>query len=284
MFHTTNNKSATSKMTFISSAVIYSCIFIFEWIGKIEGYPTINDTNLVALRITGGKEAIPHSYPYQVGLLLDRRAFCGGVLISTCHVLTAAHCVETASFIEIYLGFHNLKITEDTQKILYNPKVIIHEHYNATSMQNDIAILKLPKSVQFTFAIRPISRMADDDSGFFIGHTGVLSGWGFAYHNSNKLECKLKEVRLDIIANKRCSILWYASRSGISDSQLCTAGSDSIVGNVGACFGDSGGPLVVNDVLVGLVSFGNEICEAGFPTVYTRISKFRYWISKYTGL
>ncbi|KAJ8910302.1 hypothetical protein NQ315_003780 [Exocentrus adspersus] len=53
-----------------------------------------NHVNLspVIPRIIGGNEATPHQYPFQVGLLLNNNAFCGGSLISKNFVLTAAHC------------------------------------------------------------------------------------------------------------------------------------------------------------------------------------------------
>ncbi|XP_035223887.1 suppressor of tumorigenicity 14 protein homolog isoform X2 [Stegodyphus dumicola] len=47
-------------------------------------------------RIVGGEEAIPHSWPWQVSLqevIVDPSAhFCGGTLINSQWVLTAAHC------------------------------------------------------------------------------------------------------------------------------------------------------------------------------------------------
>lgn len=42
--------------------------------------------------------------------------------------------------------------------------------------------------------------------------------------------------------------------------------------------GDSGGPLTVNNELTGLVSWANGCARPGYPTVYTRVSKFLDWI------
>lgn len=46
-------------------------------------------------RLTGGRPADPTEWPWMVALLKkDKSQYCGGVLITDRHVLTAAHCVD----------------------------------------------------------------------------------------------------------------------------------------------------------------------------------------------
>jgi secreted trypsin-like serine protease len=45
-------------------------------------------------KIVGGTLAATGQFPWQAGLYLDGSGFCGGSLISSNVVLTAAHCVD----------------------------------------------------------------------------------------------------------------------------------------------------------------------------------------------
>ena len=64
-----------------------------------------DDTDCIIEEIVGGCEAKPHSIPWQVALLVNGEKHCGGTLISTQHVITAAHCTEgnNSSFTHPYL-------------------------------------------------------------------------------------------------------------------------------------------------------------------------------------
>ena len=42
--------------------------------------------------MVGGVEAVPHSWPWQVSLQVAGRHFCGGSLINSQWVVSAAHC------------------------------------------------------------------------------------------------------------------------------------------------------------------------------------------------
>ena len=60
-------------------------------------------------RIVGGKEAIPHSWPWQTELLIKDlmggplQFKCGGTLVTPSYVVTAAHCVFQIPFPESYV-------------------------------------------------------------------------------------------------------------------------------------------------------------------------------------
>jgi len=54
------------------------------------GQPAIAPS--VSVRVVGGVEAMPHSWPWQVSLQGRRGHFCGGSIINDRWIATAAHC------------------------------------------------------------------------------------------------------------------------------------------------------------------------------------------------
>jgi secreted trypsin-like serine protease len=68
-------------------------------------------------QIVGGSESQPYSRPYQVALLMNGRQGCGGTLISNNWVLTAAHCLDSASTnsLTVKVGAHSLSQNDGQQ-------------------------------------------------------------------------------------------------------------------------------------------------------------------------
>nr|XP_027212625.1 chymotrypsin BI-like [Penaeus vannamei] len=101
-------------------------------------------------KIVGGTEAVPHSWPHQVALFIDGMYFCGGSLISSEWVLTAAHCMDGAGFVDVVMGAHNIRENEDTQVTMTSTDFFTHENWNSFLLTNDLALIRLPNAVEFT--------------------------------------------------------------------------------------------------------------------------------------
>lgn len=93
------------------------------------------------LKIIGGKTARKGAHPWQVAIFNRfKEAFCGGTLISSVWILTAAHCVRKRLYVR--LGEHNLEIKDGTEVEYRVEQAIKHPKYDKRTVDNDVALLK----------------------------------------------------------------------------------------------------------------------------------------------
>ncbi|XP_059046585.1 brachyurin-like [Achroia grisella] len=235
-------------------------------------------------RIVGGNIAPVNSHPYLAGLLIDIIGFtqpsaCGGSLVSSTRVLTAAHCWSDGRF-----QAHRITVVLGTPYLFHGgvrvlPHAIaIHAHYDPRTFANDIAMLYLPNPVELNHAIRPIS--LPYGPLLSMDYTGVwarAAGYGRYSDVTTPANTVARNVFLQVISVQQC-------RNAFGDfaraSNVCTNG----YGGVGICQGDSGGPLTVTttageDILIGVSSFvASYGCQLGHPSAFARVTSFINWI------
>ncbi|NWR46681.1 HABP2 protein, partial [Regulus satrapa] len=139
-------------------------------------------------KIYGGSKATPGKHPWMAFLQIQTengdKYLCGGVLIKSCWVLTAAHCLEdSVSKVQVALGKQNIMKKEDHEQIFDAVKIILHSEYREKGgvLYNDIALLKLqPVDGHCARETKYVKTACLPE--FFLpdGASCVISGWGKA--------------------------------------------------------------------------------------------------------
>ncbi|XP_053674803.1 collagenase-like [Anopheles nili] len=235
------------------------------------------------VRVVNGETASLGQFPYQVRLTVNlangQRALCGGSLLSDEWVLTAAHCVQKAKSLDVHLGAVDFDDkTNDGRVVLVSENFFAHEKYNPLFVVNDVALVKLPEKVQFNDRVKPVALPSGNSD--YTERPVVVSGWGLM-KTGGEVAQELQYATLKVITNVECSKTF--SPLVVRKSTVCARGDEK----QSPCNGDSGGPLVLADekTLVGVVSFGHALgCERGFPAAFSRVTSYRDWVKKHTGL
>lgn len=117
-------------------------------------------------RIIGGDETQPGEFPWAVSVKLNGQPICGGSLIDRNWILTAAHCVVgyNPKNLTVRLGAYRIKDTSEMQTVdVPVGMFIVHKDYSIPRpFSNDIALLKMADSVEFSDYIIPICLPTED--------------------------------------------------------------------------------------------------------------------------
>ncbi|KAJ7394106.1 Chymotrypsin-like elastase member 3B [Desmophyllum pertusum] len=239
-------------------------------------------------RVIGGVDAVPGSWPWQVGIYLGNQFFCGGSLIARSWVVTAAHCtfVNSGKNYTIRLGDHNRNLNEGTEQSIPAIRVIRHPNYNTPPISNDIALIQLSRPATLNSRVGTVCLPSHDE----VVPTSArcfITGWGKIQH-PGPAHPILQQANMSPVTNNECARKLAASPGGSSlqiTPQMICAGINGT--NLSGCHGDSGGPYVCqnssgNWVLQGAVSWGSPICSAAERySVFSRVAKFINWINQY---
>lgn len=266
---------------------------------------------------TGPERGVKYAYggqvtnivevPWHAGLYNDVKVpgtfeqVCGGSIISSNIIISAAHCLWDESEKTIFpennfrvgVGKSRRSFYEKEEldyQLLKIKKFYVHSTYGHASKLylDDISILLLDGFIIFRPHVKPICLeydLRDADLILPPNTTGIVAGWGYEETGSPSEDLKVIEIPY---------IDYHTCLAGASESYKSFIVSDKFCGgylnlNLSVCRGDSGGGWVYSKMvngkkryfLRGIVSNGenlNNNCDPNKYTAFTSVEFFFEWI------
>jgi trypsin len=262
----------------------------------------------VAPRIVGGTTASVSTYPWQAAVVYStaqqpsrnahQRQFCGGSLLTSRIVVTAAHCVADTdpdcsatcpindpggdgtskidpNDVDVILGRSTLTDTSHGAEYAVEavvPQSNYDDNYRGDGVPRyDVAYLVLSAA---DTSEAPIRIAGTGEAALWdAGSTADISGWGSTSEAGGTVDT-LRAATVGVIDDSTCGSSSIYGGDFDPATMICAG---YLSGGVDTCYGDSGGPLEAplqggGYRLVGITGWGDGCARSDAPGVYTRVA------------
>ncbi|XP_054982908.1 complement factor D isoform X2 [Sorex araneus] len=223
-------------------------------------------------RILGGSEAQAHARPYMASVQVNGSHQCGGFLMNEQWVMSAAHCWDNKTQLQVLLGAHSLSEPEPSKRLYDVLRAVPHPGSHQDTNDHDLLLLQLSEKAELGPAVQPLPWK--QEAGILeAGTVCDVAGWGVIRHTGS-LPDRLQYLKLPVMDRDTCNHRRYYDGT-ITEHMLCVE-SDR---RRDSCKGDSGGPLVCGGVAEGVLTSGARVCgNPKKPSVFTSVSTYVDWI------
>ncbi|HXB64573.1 MAG TPA: serine protease [Solirubrobacteraceae bacterium] len=275
------------RSAMLAAAVVGACAITASSAGALS--PRARGGDAFGPQIIDGQEASIEQTPWLV--YIEGGPFeesgqtfttsCGGAILDTTHILTAAHCVDVEGTTtpqppqayEILAGDSHDYLESPTMELRSVAGIRRDPYYSVSPVGDDVAILTLAQPLSFSSAVQPIALVAGGATPA-PGTTLAVSGFG---KEEGALESNpngnLHLTALTTIDARTCleeSEQALQPTLAVNSAVVLCAQSPTSA----TCQGDSGSPVTEGNpaVQVGVVDLGPAGCPTGKPDIFTNVA------------
>nr|XP_034966364.1 serine protease 55 [Zootoca vivipara] len=246
-----------------------------NWLSELQALPPVPCGLWPEFKAISGSGAT--TLPWHASIQSNEQHFCGGVILSSWWVLSAAHCYteELPSDLHVVVPLNGHEL--ERMKL---DRVLIHEDYDCTNLNNDVALLLLASPIDFSEESTPICLPTLQDLG--VWQDCWAATWRSTTAGDENTPIRvLKKTEMSLVSRETCS----KSVEQLTEGMLCAVSDEE---GKETCKDDRGAPLVCTSgedrrwFAVGIGSQG-EACEGkGSPALYTVVFSYLNWIEEVT--